>query len=243
MSKKAIIQGEFHISPTDRKSLMNRQTSQFQALYCEGRDEKISPHHQHNRYNLFVIGILTLYLIYGTVNYIYSNIPLNTGYDIESHAKQAGLDFDDRIDLEIHEIFDSFDTQTVNLVLISLSGLLLLMVAYSIQVDTIPRINLDIVEIVIHIPIRFITLIFAILFPFLYSSLLISYAYSGDREEKMVRSISKKCDEQGHDSVLILVGDSHVEPVGEKLAKNGWEVEKNRSNNIFAQINRIFESN
>lgn len=54
----------------------------------------------------------------------------------------------------------------------------------------------------------------------------------------MARTIVQKCDEREHESVLILVGDKHVEPIGEKLDEEGWEVEKERTNNTIARIKR-----
>jgi len=236
VSRKAIIQGEIHISPTDRRSLMKRETNQYQALYCEGRSGRISPHYQQNRYNFYVIGILTLKLFYGIVAYIYTNLFPKSGYDIESQAKDAGLAFDDNIDVEIDEIFDSYNTQTVNNTLIGLILLFVLLFWYSFQVDT-----LNFVIVSTSIPFWILPFVYAILLPFVYSSLLISFANTGDRDEKMAHSIMRKCDERDHDSILILVGEKHVEPIGEMLDDEGWEVEKQRSNNILGRISQCLE--
>lgn len=84
-------------------------------------------------------------------------------------------------------------------------------------------------------------LVFGVLLPFVYFSLLVSYGNSGDRDETMVRSIIEKCDEREHDSILILVGDKHVEPISEKFDEKGWEIEKQRTNNIIARIKRRLE--
>jgi len=241
VSKKAVIQGETHILPTDRKSLMDRETDQFQALYCEGRSETISPHHHRNRYNLYVIGVLTLYLLYGTFSHIYSKLPLISGYDIEAQAKDEGLLFDDNIDLEIHEIFDSYNTQTVNITLVGLIILWTLEFIYSFQVDTISFVIPSLVSISTPIPIWMLPLVFGVLLPFVYFSLLVSYGNSGDRDEMMARSIIEKCDERDHDSILILVGDKHVEPISEKLDEEGWEIKKQRTNNIIARVKRRLE--
>lgn len=238
MSKKAVIQGEVHIFPTDRKSLMNRDTDEYQALYQEGRDETITPHHQQNRYHLYLIGALTLYLGYGIISYIYTNLPLNSGFDIEAQAKEAGLDFDDEIDLTIHEIFDSYNTQTVNRLLSGLIILFALLFLNTFASDTISVDVLGIISVSTPIPMWMPTLFFAVLLPFVYFSLLVSYANSGERDVKMASSIIRKCDERGHDSVLILVGDKHVEPIGEKLEEKGWKVEKERTNNKIAKIKR-----
>lgn len=238
MSKKAVIQGEIHIFPTDRKSLMNRDTDQYEALYCEGRSDTISPHHHRNRYNLYVIGALTLYLLYGMFSYVYSSLPLIQAYDLEAQAKQEGLVFDDNIDLEIHDIFDSYNIQTVNFTLISLIVIFALEFLYSFQVDTISIAIPGLITIPTPVPIWVLTLLIGMLLPFMYFSLLVSYGNTGDRDEKMARTIVQKCDEREHESVLILVGDKHVEPIGEKLDEEGWEVEKERTNNTIARIKR-----
>lgn len=238
MSKKAVIQGEIHIFPTDRKSLMNRDTDQYQALYQEGRDETITPHHQQNRYHLYLIGALTLYLGYGIISYIYTKFPLNSGFDIKAQAKDAGLDFDDEIDLTIHEIFDSYNTQTVNRLLSGLIAVLVLLFLYTLVNDTVSVGVPGIISVSTPIPMWMLTLVFAVLLPFAYFSSLVSYANSGERDIKMASSIMRKCDERGHDSILILVGDKHVEPIGEKLEENGWEVKKERTNNRIAKIKR-----
>ena len=241
MSKKAVIQGEIHIFPTDRRSLMDRETDQFQALYCEGRSETISPHHHRNRYNFYVIGVLTLYLLYGTFSHIYSKLPLISGYDIEAQARDEGLLFDDNIDLEIHEIFDSYNTQTVNFTLVGLIILWAFEFIYSFQVDTLSFVIPSLVSISTPIPIWMLPLVFGVLLPFVYFSLLVSYGNSGDRDETMARSIIEKCDEREHDSILILVGDKHVEPISEELDEEGWEIKKQRTNNIIARIKRRLE--
>lgn len=241
MSKKAVVQGEVHIFPTDRESLMNRQIRQFQALYCEGRSETISPHRHRNRYNLYVIGVLTLYLIYGVFSYIYSNLLPNSKYDIEVQARQAGLAFDDCIDLEIHEIFDSYSIKTANSILMSLIAIFVFLFLFSFSADTLSFGISGLIMIQTPIPLWVVTLIFAVLLPFTYFSLLVSFANSGDRDKQMARSIMKKCDDRGHDSVLVLVGDKHVEPIAKELDKEGWEVEKHRSNSIIARITQKLE--
>lgn len=243
MAKKAVVQGEIHISHTDRRSLMERETDQYQALYCEGRSGTISPHHHRNRYNLYVIGILTLDLIYGTFEYIYSNLFPNAGYNIGAQAKQAGLCFDDNIDLEINEIFESYNTQTVNFTLICLIVLYVLTFLYSFWTDSLNFSIPGLITVSTPIPWWLLALVFAILLPFTYSSLLITFGGDGNRDKKMVNSIIKRCDDRDHDSILILVGDKHVEPIGEKLDNEGWDVEKQRSNHTIARISQQFESN
>jgi hypothetical protein len=160
------------------------------------------------------------------------------GYNIENQAKQAGLTYDDNIDLEINEIFDSYNIKTVNFTLIGLTILFLLQFLNSFQAGTISFEIPGLITVSTSIPVWLLTLIFGVLLPFMYSSFLISYGNTGDRNEKMANSIINKCDERGHNSILILVGDKHVEPISEKLDEEGWEVEEHRSNNILARTER-----
>lgn len=237
MTKKAIIQGEIHIFHTDRKSLMQRDIDKYQALYQEGRDEVIYPHRYRNRYYIYVIGILTLKLIYNIFSYGYKHLDPGAGYNIEKEAREAGLAFDDNIDLNINEIFDSYSILIVNFTLIGLVVVFGAIFMNSFRADT-----LDFWIISTPIPWWLLTLVFAVLLPFIYSSLLISYANTGDRDKKMASTIDRKCDDRGQDAILILVGDKHVEPIGDQLDRKGWEVDEQRSNHIIGRIYQKLES-
>ncbi|SNR65720.1 hypothetical protein SAMN06266787_10845 [Halorubrum ezzemoulense] len=241
MSKEAVIQGEWHIFTTDRKSLMERDTDQYQALYCEGRSERISPHPHRIRYNFYVIGVLTLKIGYFLLAHLYSEIPIDSGYDIGKEARQRGLDFDDNIDLEIYEIFDSYTTRTVNL---ALAGLLLvfgLLFIYALASDTVSIGIPGLLLIPTPIPSWIPVLSVGVLLPFLYFSFLIGYANTGARDEEMANSITEKCTDRDHDSILILVGDKHVEPLSDELEEHGWNVDSNRSDTIIGRIHQRLE--
>lgn len=241
MSKKAVVQGEWHIFATDRKSLMDRDTEQYQALYCEGRSGTITPHPLRIRYNLYVIGILTLKICYLFVGYLYSKIPVSSGYEIGKEARCEDLYFDDTIDLETREIFDSYSLRTVNLTLGILLTTFVLQFLYTFIADTFSIGVPGIFTVTTSIPIWILTLLLGMFLPFVYSSLLISYANTGARDEKMANTITERCNERDHDSVLVLVGDKHVCPLTEELEKHGWEVDPHRSNSLPARIHQHLE--
>jgi len=58
---KAVFQGEFHISSTDRESLDSHLDADADALFVEQREDRVSPDNWSIGYLSFLIGALTLY--------------------------------------------------------------------------------------------------------------------------------------------------------------------------------------
>lgn len=61
-----------------------------------------------------------------------------------------------------------------------------------------------------------------------------------DRDERMANQIESKTTKQGHDRILVLVGDKHVEPISDELEKDGWEVDPEHSEHWLARLSRLW---
>lgn len=107
MGKHAVVRGEVHISDTDRQALFDRDLSNYEAVYMEGRSDTIQLHKNTSRYFLFLLGYFTLDLGYSLVRPLQSKFGSDE-YNVKKVARSKGLDFDGEIDLEIHQIYDSY---------------------------------------------------------------------------------------------------------------------------------------
>lgn len=233
MGKHAVVRGEFHISDTDRQALFDRDLSDYEAVYMEGRSNTIQLHENTSSYYLFLLGYFTLDLGYSLVRPLQSKLGSDE-YNVKKEAIDRGLEFEDEIDLEIHQIYDSYDTKYkkwlphTSILPVIFTGL------YSLFIETISVICLS-----ITIPSWFLTVIFAVLTPFIFMSMLMETSSVSDRDERMASQIESKSTDQGHDRILVLVGDKHVNPVSDELEEAGWDVEPERSEHWIPRLSRL----
>lgn len=238
MVKKAVVRGEFHISNVDRKALIDRNLDHFQALYLEGRSDVIRLHKYTNSYILYLIGYFSLELIYITASIIHERLLPFWAFDIEKEAQNRGLDVEDETDLEIDEIYDNVSPRVIH------SSLGIFLIAFILMFwRAFYEETIDLVLVSTPIPYWVFPLIVGILLPLGYSGLLLTFGGEGERDEEMAASIDSIAEEKGHDGVLVLVGDKHVEPVGNNLEERGWEVKKERSIHPIPRISRMFSKN
>lgn len=234
MSRKAVVRGEFHISNVDRKALLNRDLTDFQALYLEGRSNVIRLHKHTNSYILYLIGYFFLELIYTTTSIIHKRLLPLRAIDIEREARNKGLEVNAEIDLEIDEIYENISARVVH------SSLAIFLIAFFLTFwRAFYEETINLVWVSTAIPYWILPLVIGVLLPLGYSGLLLIFGGEGERDEEMVASIDSITEERGHEAVLILVGDAHVELVGDKLKERGWEVKKERSTHPIPRISRF----
>lgn len=235
MSKKAIIRGEAHISNIDRKALLDRDLSDFQAAYFEGRSDTIVMDKYTYSYVLYLIGHLSLELFYITAAKFYNYVLPSPTYDVEQAARDEGLDVRNEIDLEIHEIYENIDHDVLRASLGIMVLLFILSFTGSFYNDTV---SFWIVS--TPIPSWILPLVSGVFLPFCYSGLTMMIGDSPERDEKMAESIDVLAEKNGHKQVLVLVGDQHVVPISDLLKQRGWEVESERSQHPIPRLIRSF---
>lgn len=234
MSKRAVIRGEFHVSNVDRKKLLERDLTDFKALYLEGRSDTIRIHKYTYSYVLYLIGYFSFELIYITKSVIHERILPFWAFDMEKKARNEGLDVEDEIDLEIDEIYKNINQKTIRFSLAIFAFAFIFTFLRAFYEETI-----NFLWITTQIPYWILPLGFGILLPIGYSGLLITFGGGGERDETMASSIDSKAEYAGHDEILVLVGDKHVEPVGDYLEERGWTVKKERSKHPIPRIQRL----
>jgi hypothetical protein len=62
------------------------------------------------------------------------------------------------------------------------------------------------------------------------------------RDQTMAETIVQHAEENGHEDVLILVGDTHVEGVASHLEKEEWDIASVKSNDSIMRISRELRS-
>lgn len=232
MEKHAVVKGEVHISETDRDHLFDRDLSDFQALYTEGRSNAIRLHKSTNSYFLYLIGYFTLELIYVSIRHIRSTLLSKDHLKQRTHSN--GLEFENETDLEISEIYESCSVRLRRWTPIILILLFLISLRYAFITETI-----QFRGITTGIPHSIIPLILGISLPFIYFSLLIDFSADADREDKMPKKINSIADNRDHDQILVLVGDKHVKAVSRELEKLGWNISSERSSHWLARLRRL----
>lgn len=236
MDKEAVVRGEVHIGKRDREALFDRDLSKYDALYVEGRSNTIKLSHYTNRYWLYLIGVLTLRLLYTSFNFVYSILELDN-YNLKKEAEKHGLKFEDETDLELDELYNRYDPRMKTWFPITLVGLFILLVIRALFVETI-----DVGGIETAIPYWFVPLAFGMIIPFSYFNLLEEFGSDFDRDIEMATNIASQTESRGQDQILVLVGDAHVEPITDQLETQGYNVTPERSSHWLARIKRAFST-
>jgi len=239
MGREAVVRGEFHVSNVDRKALLDRDLSHVQTLYMEGRSDEIKLDRYTNSYMLYLLGYFSLELIYITANIIHTRLLPFWAFDIKAQARQHGLDVNDEIDLEIHEIYENVDDHIVH------GSLAIFIIAFVVTLwRAFYEETIDLVVVTTPIPYWLLPLVIGLLLPLGYSGLLITVGDDGERDTTMAVSITEQAADHGHEDILVLVGDKHVDPVSDALEAQGWSVTRERSAHPIPRVSRfLWESN
>ena len=217
MTRKAIVQGEMHASPSDGKNLLRRDTSTANALFIEGRSATILLDSYTHGYILFLLGYLTLELIYLTSDWLREFVP-GGGWDVREEAECRGLAIEDEIDAELHEIW----TLAEGKIRWILYFLAVTAVAFALLNPFIGSPALGV------IPVGLTSVIIACLAPLGYSAgiVILALAREGIRDDIMSKSILETADEEGYEDILVLCGQAHAEGIEQELENAGWDVER-----------------
>ncbi|MDB2225627.1 hypothetical protein PM023_13200 [Halorubrum ezzemoulense] len=230
MTKRIVVQGEFHTSPSDARELI-ADNPDAEVLFIEGRSDTIDITDRTVGYAFFLLGYLQIRLLYTTVSWLQQK--RGTEFDIESEANDAGLDSYCDIDLELDECYHE-----------SAGGARKL--AFGVSLCTlIAGALFPVWNGFISTPLPTSTglILFAVA-PFLYFYAVIAVILHQEnvRDTAMAKSVVQHTRDGQYDSVLLLVGDSHVSGIESYLNGAGWDVTAHRSQHRLMRLNRwIFE--
>lgn len=233
---QAIVQGENHINPKDFERLLD-DADQAEAIYGEGRDGEDVFVYWPPSYLLFLGGSLLLSLLYkggslvGTITGI--------GIDKKQKARNRDLDVHSNIDLSLREMYEDVSTPARYGCLILAMIYLTLPVGFLYITLTNPPISLFAMV---------FGLFFVVVTPFVYLVLIVVFVLprSDIRNQRMAESITEHAEENGYDSVLVLIGDKHVPHVASYLRDAGWDVTERQSSDptmrVWRKIGSILPS-
>lgn len=230
--KVAIIQGEFHLSTKDANRLVNRELEEWDAILVEGREPVYSLENARFGFWYYAIGAIFTRTMVRAIHRIKGELGLAEIDPLES----AEIDTDARIDATHREIWN-FTNRWFRW------SLLLLAAGASIWTlmnpDFLNNWN-NLFFATYHS-----TLFFYPFLPmFLHIITIVNPTNSRLRNEVMCDSIVNHASEQGHDRLLILVGEMHREGITNQLESRGWKINsqptQSRAGKVISHIYRKF---
>lgn len=213
---EAIIQGEYHVSRSDRESLDKLLTDDIDALFIEGRKDNFSPDDWTFGYLSFLIGAMIIF--WGQA------IP-NRGNDIKENLN---IPIHDEIDTSLPMLYPQLPTSwkvTAGLVGILLFSAGLYMPTWQVPIVTVP----ETANQIYNITIKTVLIIGA---PVSYSIILIilEELRLGKRDKDMAMAITQICADRGYKQIVISCGDAHTRRLSTLLENSGIEVRVKDSN-------------
>lgn len=208
---KAVIQGEYHISTSDRELLDEHLSEEADALFVEKRSDRVSPENWSFGYLSFLIGVLTLYWLQAA---LYRGPDIQERHDIPIH---------DEIDTPLPDLYARLPTAwkaTAGIIAVVFFSVGLYVPTWSIPFITTPEIVTQAYSIVLKA-------IIVIGAPLIYSFMLILLEGRrlGTRDKDMAEAIVKISKERGYEKVVVSCGDAHTGRLSTLLENNGIEVE------------------
>lgn len=213
---RAIIQGEYHVSGTDRESLKSKLTGGVDALFVEKREDRIGPESWNIGYLIFLIGVMTYY---------WGQACLYQGEDV---LENEDIPVHDEIDTPLPELYQRFP-DSWKVYSGAISGAVFL---FGLLVSHFP---VPIISVPLSLSIAYtltLKLVFVVGAPLLFSVIMIIFENReiGGREEDMAEAITEESHKNEYQTVVVSCGDAHVESLSELLEERGWETETHSSN-------------
>lgn len=217
---KAVFQGEFHISGTDRELLDAHLDADAEALFVEQREDRVIPDGWSVGYISFLAGALTLYWIQSV---------LYDGPDIKEKAK---MPVHDEIDTNLPVLYTRFpDIWKTG------SGVFAILVFF--LGVFVPRYPIPLIDAPLIASLLFSALakpVFVIASPLLFSFFLIDFEERrlGSRDQDMADEIHRISEENGYENIVVSCGDAHLHRLPDLLEEKGWETDVNESDHSWA---------
>lgn len=218
---KAIVQGEFHTSKSDIQALKSHVTEEVDALFIEGREDAVKPEKWTIGYVFFVTGTSLIFWIQDLV-------------DRDDPEDFGDIPVYDEIDTSLpilHQRISKMGRMSVSM----LCGAVLL---FGLILPFFPVPFIPVPNSVVILNTIVVKLLIVAFVPVLYSFLiiLIEERYIGGRDDDMVGAIDEISRENGHDTVVVSCGESHVNGITDRLEEKGWEVEPHYSDTVTVQV-------
>lgn len=217
---KAIFQGEFHISSTDRESLDSHLDNEADALFVEQRQDRVSPDNWSIGYLSFLVGTLTLYWLQAL---------LDDGPDIK---EKTDIPVYDEIDTDLPVLYPRFPVSWragfgIFTGIVFLTGLF------------VPRFPVPFIDAPAIASVAFTVLAKPLIIlgsPLLFSFFLVFLEERrlGTRDQDMAEEITEISEQNGYETVVVSCGDAHLHRLPDLLEENGWETEINESEHSWA---------
>lgn len=229
VTRKAIIQGDWHGSQRDARALFDRRTENTDALFVEGRSDVIRLEYYTIGYILFLLGYLSLEVILRTSSWLHGIAPGGEEWAIEDAGRNAGLDVNSEIDAELDEVWELAEGRSRTVCYV----ITLLLFAFAVLSSMTSSSATG-------LPGGLASVIIAVSSPFVFSALIILLLARNDvRDEIMAESIIDSCKNEEYSHVLVLCGDKHVSGISERLREEGWAVDDERSIHPLSSVSRI----
>jgi len=212
---KAIFQGEFHISSSDKEALFDRIDEDVDALFVESREDSVSPDGWSFGYLTFLVSILIFFWFQAF---------LDSGTRIKD---KTDVPVFDEIDTSLPELYSRFPlswTAPTGLFvcLIFLYGIFMPEVTIPF-VSAPPILNLTYTIIM--------KLVLVVCSPVLFSGILIflEERHMASRDQDMTRAVTKIATENGYQTIVVSCGEMHLARLPILFEKEDWDVEVNDS--------------
>jgi len=211
---KAVFQGEFHVSSTDRESLDSHLDADPDALFVEKREDRITPEKWSTGYLSFLVGILIIYWVQVLYN----------GPDIKDKTK---IPVYDEIDTDLPLLYPRLPASwRVGLGIFA--GIVFLL---GLIVPIFPFPFIDVPPIASFVFTALVKPFFIIGSPLLFSFFLVFLEERrlGSRDRDMAEEINEISEQNGYETVVVSCGDAHLHRLPDLLEEKGWETEVNES--------------
>lgn len=230
--KVAIVQGEFHLSTKDANQLVDRELEEWDAILIEGREPVYSLENARFGFWYYAIGAIFTRTLIVAIHGIKEKL----GIGNSDPWVDDNIDTNYRIDANHREVWN-FTNKWIRwgfLFLAAVASLLALM-----NLDFLSNWN-NMFFATYHS-----TLFFYPFLPMLLHIItVVNPTNSRRRNEVMCDSVINYTSEQGHDRILILVGEMHREGVTHQLENRGWKINSkpthSRVGKIISRIYRRF---
>lgn len=208
---KAVIQGEYHISTSDRELLSDHLNDEVDALFIEQRSDHVSPENWSFGYLSFLVGTLTLFWLQAA---LYRGPDIQERHDIPVH---------DDIDTALPDLYGRIPTAwkvTAGTIAVAFFSIGLYTPAWPIPFITAPEIANQVYNAIL----KPIVIIGA---PLIYSFILVILEERrlGTRDEDMAEAITQISNENGYENIVVSCGAAHIDRLSTLLENNDIEVE------------------
>lgn len=217
---KAVFQGEFHISSTDRKSLDSHLQSNPDALFIERRKDRVSPENWSLGYLCFLIGVLSLYWFQA---FIYSGPNIEEKADVPIHED---------IDTDLPVLYPRFPTTWV--LGLGIFSSLVVAAGLFVPVFPIPFIHAPATATLIFTAGIKPILVIAASLLFSFFLIILEERRLGSRDKDMAEAIDRISSENGYEMVVVSCGDAHLDRLPDLLEEKGWETTTHESKHSWA---------